>query len=380
MLWSTSSKTWSIYVDVKEPEVVQRTLQTRFVMLGTGYYDYTTPMHAEIPGIETYQGTLVHPQFWPSDLDYSNKNVVIIGSGATAITILPAVAQTASHVTMLQRSPSYIVSVPSQDKFEKISKFLLPSTLAAPLIRFKWILTSFLLVSFCQWFPKLSREIFRRETKKQLPKGVSLDPDFNPSYGPWQQRMCVCPDGDFYKCLREGKGSIKTGVIDTITASTIRLKSGDELHPDIIVTATGLKLRVGGGIEIVIDGKPYNIADNFAWKGAMLEGLPNVVLALGYVDASWTLGADATAKLACRFLNQMGAEGVNMIVPWRSLKEKECMKEVPFLSLTSTYVQRGRSGLPKAGDMSQWLPRSYYWKDLFSARWGDIKKGMEWSK
>ena len=220
----------------------------------------------------------------------------------------------------------------------------------------------------------------RAVTQKQLPEGMSLDPDFIPSYSPWQQRMCVCPDGDFYKCLRDGTGTIKTGVIETITPSTIRLKSGDELHPDIIVTATGLKLRVRGGIDLSVDGEAYSVADHFAWKGAMLEGLPNVVLALGYVDASWTLGADATAQLACRFLHQMELEGVNLIVPRRSVKEKQCMKEVPFLSLSSTYVRQGSSGLPKAGDKSQWLPRSYYWKDIFTACWGDIQKGIEWLK
>ncbi|OJJ56237.1 hypothetical protein ASPSYDRAFT_60293 [Aspergillus sydowii CBS 593.65] len=377
--WCTPSRTWTLTVSVSEAQPRKVLLHTRFLLLGTGYYDYNTPMHAAIPGIERFQGTVVHPQFWPSDLDYSGKNVVIIGSGATAITLLPAMAQKASHVTMLQRSPSYIMSVPKEDSTEKLIRALFPRSWAAHLIRFKWILFSFLLVTYCQWFPNLARKAFHKHITNQLPKGQSLDPDFNPSYNPWEQRLCVCPDGDFYASLQSGRASVKTGVIEAVTPTSIHLTSRDKLQPDIIVTATGLKMRMAGGIQIVVDGEPYQLSDHFMWNGAMLEGLPNAVLAIGYVDASWTLGADATAQLACRLLRTMKQESCSMIVPRCSDEKKKVMQEMPLLYLTSTYVRNGGSSLPKTGNCAPWRRRSFYWKDKLNAHWGDIRQGMEWS-
>ncbi|KAE8393755.1 hypothetical protein BDV23DRAFT_191201 [Aspergillus alliaceus] len=377
--WSTAAKEWTLQVSLKDPGATKE-LRARFIMLGTGYYDYDQPMHAEIPGLERFEGPVIHPQFWPKDLDYAGKSVVIIGSGATAITLLPAMAEKASHVTMLQRSPTYVVSIPREDKFEMAIRFFFPTLLASKLVRFKWMLTSFVMVTFCQWFPNIARWLFRRTIKKELPEGMSLDPDFNPSYAPWQQRLCVCPDGDFYACLRNGTGSVKTGVINTITPNSIQLGSGDELNPDIIVTATGLRLRLAGGMDIEVDGQPFHIPDHFLWKGAMLEGLPNLTLAFGYVDASWTLGADATAQLVCRLLHRMRQEGVSMIVPRLSESEQQGMRETPFLYLNSTYVQKGQSVFPKVGDRHQWRRRSYYWKDILGAWWGDIRTGMEWCR
>ena len=254
----------------------------------------------------------------------------------------------------------------------------MPRCVGIQIIRLKWMFLSFILVQFCRRFPNAARKWLYKKTAKQLPKDMALDPDFTPKYNPWQQRMCLCPDGDFYECLRSGKGSVKTGIIDTVTPRSIRLKSGEELHPDIIVTATGLQLRVAGGIKISVDGEAFDISSHFAWKGVMIEDLPNVVIAFGYVDASWTLGADATSQLACRLLKQMTMEGASMIVPQRSADEKKSMEEMPFMRLTSTYVKRGQSALPKAGNRPQWRPRSYYWKDLATAWWGDIKNGVEW--
>jgi cation diffusion facilitator CzcD-associated flavoprotein CzcO len=378
--WSTASKAWTLDIIMKNAGSAKKVLRTRFIMLGTGYYDYKTPMHADIPGIADFQGTVVHPQFWPTDLDYSGKDIVIIGSGATAVTMLPALAGKASHVTMLQRSPTYIIPMPKENVVDRTIEFIFPHFLAFAMIRFKWILMSLLLVTYCQWFPHHARKSFLKRIKQELPQGTSLDPDFTPSYNPWDQRLCVCPDGDFYTCLRSGKGSVKTGVIDRVTQAAIRLKSGDELNPDIIVTATGLKMALAGGIEIIVDGEPYRVADHFMWRGAMLADLPNLVLAIGYVDASWTLGADATAQLACRLLNTMKRDSVSMIVPRRSDEEKKGMRETPILYLKSTYVQRAKSVLPKAGDRSPWQRRSYYWKDMLTTRWGDIWAGMEWSK
>lgn len=395
--WSTAAKTWTLDVTLRNPAggavdgedvgsvesitATSRTLRTRFVLFGTGYYDYQEGLRADISGIQNFQGTVVHPQFWPADLDYVDKKVVIVGSGATAVTLLPAIADQAAHVTMLQRSPSYIMSVPSEDAVEKTIRFLCPSGLAARLIRFKWILVPFLLVSFCHRFPGAARRAMRSATRKQLPPGTLLDPDFNPRYYPWEQRMCMCPDGDFYASLRSGKGSVKTGVIEEVTSTSIRLQSGEELPADMIVTATGLKLCVGGGVELVVDGASFHIPDHFMWNGAMLEGLPNFVFAFGYVDASWTLGADATAQLTCRLLREMARRDVSMIVPRQSVRDKtRGLKEVPFLNLSSTYVREGKADVPKVGDQAPWRRRSYYWKDILVAWWGDVDTGLEWSK
>ncbi len=375
--WSSKARNWTF--DITANGNTPLKLRSRFVLAGTGYYNYNEPLSVDIPGLKNFKGTVIHPQFWPEDLDYTGKNIVIIGSGATAITLLPSVGDKASHVTMLQRSPSYIVSVPGEGMFEVVTKALLPKSLAYRLIRFKWTVAAFMLVTFCRWLPSIARAVILRRTKRELPKGTKLDPDFTPRYNPWEQRMCLCPDADFYQALKSGKGSIKTGEIDTVTGKSIKLKSGDELNPDIIVTATGLKLCVLGGATVSVDGKKVTPSEHYVWKGCMLSDVPNLAFAFGYVDASWTLGADATAQLACRLLGEMKTSGSSTIVPRRSEQQKKHMEDRPLMYLDSTYVKKGESIFPKAGSGKQWLPRSYYWKDLFTAWWGDVRTNMEWS-
>ncbi|KAJ5820582.1 hypothetical protein N7474_006173 [Penicillium riverlandense] len=378
LAWSSESKAWTL--DLTVNETTPTTIRSRFVLLGTGYYDYHETLQADIPGIQDFAGTLVHPQYWPTDLDYKDKNVVIIGSGATAITLLPSVAKTAKHVTMLQRSPSYVMSIPNEDLVEKAIRLLFPKVLARKLIRIKWIIVPLLLVTFCRRFPRLARKWLLFLTSKELPKGMPLDPDFTPRYNPWEQRLCMCPEADFYESLRNGKGSVKTDIIQTVTESSIQLQSGDELHPDIIVTATGLKLRIAGGIDIFVDGEQYHIGEHFLWKYAMMDNLPNAIFAFGYVDASWTLGADATAKLACRMFKKMKKDGATMIVPRMSVEERMHIKRMPFLDLKSNYVQQAENVLPNVGDRSVWQRRSYYWRDLAVAVYGNLKKGTVWTK
>lgn len=283
MNWSTAAKTWTLDVAVDGGKT-RRTLNSHFLLLGTGYFDHGVPLNSHIPGIGSFRGPVVHPQFWPSEdeVDFRDKNVVVIGSGATAITPLPSLGKIAAHVTMLQRSPTYIMSIPREDRLEKLIRLLLP----AKLIRVKWVAFPLLLVTFCRRYSRLASWLLLRLTKAQLPAHTSLSPDFTPSYNPWEQRMCMCPDADFFKCLRDGKGSVVTDVIETVTENSIRLKSGTELQPDVIITATGLKLRLAGSIIITVDNVPFSISDRFAWKCAMIEGLPNTLLALGYVDAS----------------------------------------------------------------------------------------------
>lgn len=303
---------------------------------------------------------------------------MIIGSGATAITLAPSMADKAKHVTMLQRSPSYIMSMPAEDGLEKAIRKYSPAYWQSTLIRWKWLVVPFMIVNFAYYFPKAARKMFRSATVPQLPPTLEMDPHFNPSYYPFQQRVCFCPDADFYKSLRAGKSSVETGIIDTVTPNSVLLKSGKEFNPDIIVTATGLKLRIAGGMEISVDGKEYKIGEKFVWKGVMLEDLPNCAFVIGYVDASWTLGADATAQLVCRMLKQMDKEGVAEVIPRRTAEEKKTMQQRPLLSLTSTYIQKGGSNLPMAGDRGAWKARSYYFKDIMIAWYGNIKSGTEW--
>ncbi|KAG6053053.1 hypothetical protein E4U17_005080 [Claviceps sp. LM77 group G4] len=376
--WSSESSTWKFDITANASDPVS--LQSRFVFLGTGYYDYNEPLKAHIPGIDDFEGTVIHPQFWPKDLDYTNKDVVIIGSGATAVTLVPSLADKAAHTTMLQRSPTYILALPESDLIDTAFRFLLPGSLAKQLIRFKWILSGFLLTTFSKWFPRLARSIILRWTAQELPKGVKMDPHFTPKYNPWEQRMCLCPAGDFFKTLRTGKASVETGVIEKVTAKSIRLKSGRELHPDIIVTATGLKVHLAGGIKVSVDGQDISLSECFLWKGCMLENVPNLFMAMGYVDASWTLGADATAQLVCRMLNRFTSGGFSQIVPRLTDDEKQNMTELPFMSLKSTYIQKGKSVFPRVGNSKQWLPRSYYWKDIYNARRGDVESGLVWSR
>lgn len=376
--YSSTSKTWKF--DVTADGTSQKTIRSKFFLLCTGYYDYDRPLQAVIPGIEDFKGTVAHPQFWPQDMDYTDKNIVIVGSGATAITLLPSLAKTANQVTILQRSPSYVLSQPSEDGLEWLIRKATwwSKPLEHKLIRWKWLIVPFLLTRFAYNFPKAARTIFQKATQAQLPPTVPRDPHFNPSYNPFEQRVCFCPDGDFYECLRKGKGAIETGVIETVTPNSIKLTSGKELHPDIIVTATGLKVRFAGGMDISVDGKAFNVGEKFVWKGSMLEDLPNAGYVFGYVDASWTLGADATAQLICRMLKQMRKEGVVEVIPRRSEYEKQHMMEEPLLRLTSTYVKKGKDVLPKAGATGQWRARSYYYKDIMMAWFGDIKTGTEW--
>lgn len=280
--WSSQEKVWTLSLNADGEDT---TMKARYVLLCTGYYDYDQPLQALIPGIDKFKGRVVHPQFWPKDLDYADKSIVIIGSGATAITLLPALAQKAKHVTMLQRSPSYILSQPREDGLEKLIRAVLPVSWTHQAIRFKWLAIPWLLINFCHYLPNMAKLLFQKVTIAQLPKSISHDPHFMPRYNPFEQRMCFCPDGDFYAALRSGKGSVVTGAIDTVTATSVRLRDGAELTPDIIVTATGLKVRLAGGIKVTVDGKPHAMNEKYVWKNIMQQDLPNAFFVVGYVDA-----------------------------------------------------------------------------------------------
>ncbi|OAA33197.1 flavin-binding monooxygenase [Moelleriella libera RCEF 2490] len=369
--WSSPDQEWQIDVDSNGQ---QKSISGRFVVLGTGYYDYHKPLEAQIPGLDTFQGPVIHPQFWPEKLDYTDKKVVVVGSGATAITLIPKLAEKAKMATMLQRSPTYILELPNRP-VKSLVDYIMPRGMALSLKRFRWILTSRLFFLFCTAFPNFARWILRRRTTRAIPKHMSFDPHFNPAYNPWEQRLCVCPDGDFFKSLHTGRADVVTGTIKAVTATGIELTTGQFLDADIIVTATGLKLQLIGGASVDIDGKPLNPADKFIWRGAMLQDVPNAAFVIGYTNASWTLGADATAAMVVRLLRLMRDRGCTSVVP--RVPEGKQLTEMPVLNLTSTYVTRAQSVLPKAATEGPWRRREHYTADMAHAKSGSLE-GLEW--
>ena len=371
--WSSASKHWELQVQVAGQD--QRlSIRSRFLLLGTGYYDYEKPLETTIPGIENFAGRVIHPQFWPEDYDYTDKNVVIIGSGATAVTVLPAMAEKAKQVTMLQRSPGYVFSLPSNSIITTLLFAILPISIAHYLNRIMWLFRSHLTTVLCRTWPGLAKRIIKYATIKQLPPDIPWDPNFKPRYNPWEQRFCACVDGDFFAALRSGKGNVVTGTIRTVTDKTIELNSGERLHPNIIVTATGLKLRFGGGIRFAVDGQPFEWSDKFAWRAAMLQGVPNMVFLTGYETASWTLGADVSARLFVRILQEMQKREATVAVP----RPSRPMPDKPMMSLSSTYLKTVREALPKAGT-GVWAAKTNYFADMARAKWGSISTDLEYS-
>ncbi|KAK4977344.1 hypothetical protein LTR66_004926 [Elasticomyces elasticus] len=374
--WSTDEQCWSLRVDASGEE---KHFRASFMVLGTGYYDYNSALPATIQGIDNFKGKVIHPQFWPEDLDYENQKIVIIGSGATAVTLLPNLTQKAAHVTMLQRSPTYVVSVPQWSLLAYWTRRLLPQGLACTVIRIAFFLLQWLYFKFCQAFPVRAKKGLRKHAAEQLPKGFPVDPSFQPSYNPWDQRLCVSPDGDFYQCLREGKADVVTARIKQVTETEILLEGSDKvLRPDIIITATGLKLIWAGGAKITVDGEPVKLADKHMWKGVMIQDVPNAALMMGYTNASWTLGADASAQFVTRLLNRMKKEGISQAVP--RVEKGTVMKDLPILNLSSTYIVEGKGEMPKAGDRAPWLRRSFYLRDIWEAKFGDITQDMQFSR
>jgi len=373
--WSSDQQSWKILVDANGEK---QYYNARFLLMSTGYYDYAEALPTTIPGLKSFKGGVVHPQFWPEDLDYAGKKIVIIGSGATAITLLPNLADKAAHVTMLQRSPSYLLSVPGVDPLDAFARRFLPTWLFHYLVRLKFLIFPFLFFNFCRAFPNAARKMMRAGTMKRLPKNIDHDPHFKPAYNPWEQRMCVCPDGDFFECLHTGKADVATGHIKTVTEHGITLESGQKLEADIIITATGLKIQMAGGAKLRVDGEEVRIADKFLWKGAMVQDVPNAAFVLGYTNASWTLGADATAQLVTRLLKHMDSEHVSSAVP--HIDDSSNMKVLPTLNLTSTYLTKAGGQLPKASNVGPWRARSNYFSDLFTAKYANITTGLQFSR
>ncbi|KAI9717237.1 MAG: hypothetical protein M1828_007258 [Chrysothrix sp. TS-e1954] len=370
--WSSEQQLYTLEVKTDDET---KYYHCNYLIMGTGYYDYKEPLPAIIPGIERFQGPVIHPQFWSHELDYVDKEIVVIGSGATAITLLPNLAEKAKRVTMLQRSPSYVIPLPMRDPIGVLASYVLPAWMVHKLIRTKFLVVGWLFYNFCRRFPVRARKVLAQRTSQLLPDNISQDPHFKPSYDPWDQRMCVCPDGDFFTALKGGKCDVETGTIKTITEDGIEMDSGKHLHADVVVTATGLNMQFAGATRFFVDGEEIQAPEKFLWKGVMLQDLPNCSILLGYPNASWTLGADAATQLTCKLLKNMKANGTTSAVP--RVNPEDDIKVRPVLALNSTYVTRAKHKMPNAGDKGPWQIRKSYFSDMWNVRFGDLLTGIQ---
>ena len=356
--WSSAEARWTLDV---EAEGETRRFTCAFLFLGSGYYDYAEGYRPVWPGEADFTGRIVHPQHWPENLDCRDRKVVVIGSGATAVTLVPALAEQAAHVTMLQRSPTYIVSRPSRDGIARKLQKRLPEGAAASAVRWKNVLLGILFFSRARRRPERVKAAILKLVSDELGPDYDVERHFSPSYNPWDQRLCLVPDGDLFAAVRAGTVSIATDGIDRFTEKGIRLASGAELDADLVVTATGLNVRLLGGIGLVVDGEPVNVADRLSYKGMMLSGVPNLALAFGYTNASWTLKCDLTSRYVCRLLRHMDRHLYAWCVP--RLDEAEVERQ-PMLDFSSSYVRRAAGSLPSQGPKAPWRVHQNYLKDL----------------
>jgi cation diffusion facilitator CzcD-associated flavoprotein CzcO len=372
--WSSKTNRWTLTVTADGDKV--KVYRARFVVFCTGYYDYEKPFQTTVPGIENFQGQIIQPQFWPEDLDYTDKNMVIIGSGATAVTVLPSVAPKVKHVTMLQRSPTFMFPFPMTTPWLlRLCLRFLPRTLGAIVTRWTYILWHYINYYACRFFPRITKKWLVGLAAQRLPPNVPVRPHFTPSYNPWDQRICAVPEGDFFKPIRSGKASVVTDTIATVTEKEIKLASGQTLQPDIIVLATGIKLQFGGGIPISVDGSRVYAGDKYAWRGCMVQDVPNFAFVAGYANASWTLGAEAASVVFMRLWNLMDKRDINSATPRLPLGGDK-MPRRPFFGLTSTYLQNATQVFPNSGE-GQWQLNYNYVVDITRATWGDIQGVME---
>jgi monooxygenase len=358
--WSTADARWT--VDVERTDTGERLqLSAGWLFCAGGYYRYDEGFTPVFPGRERFRGPIVHPQHWPEDLDYAGKRVLVIGSGATAVTLVPAMAETAGHVTMLQRTPSYVMPVPRNDALADRLRALLGEERAFALTRRKNIARGIGIWKFCQKYPKAARRLIRWVNTKQLPEGYPVDEHFNPPYDPWDQRLCAVPDGDLFRAIRNGTADVVTDRIETFTENGVLLASGRELEADVIVTATGLNVQAIGGISLTVDGEPVHLPDTVAYKGMMLSGVPNFALAIGYTNSSWTLKIGLLCEHFCRLLAYMDAHGYDVARPEPSDPD---MPTRPFLDFAAGYIQRAVDQLPRQGDRMPWLTSVSYSSDV----------------
>jgi len=365
--WSSRDARWTVRVQHGD-EVDE--LTCRVLFSATGYYDYAAGHRPHFDGEEDFAGRIVHPQHWPEDLDYAGKRVVVIGSGATAVTLIPALVNSgAGHVTMLQRSPTYIGSLPLIDPVAERANRWLPASAAHVVNRWKAIAFSTAQYQLSRKFPNYMRKTLLTMAKRRLPEGYDVEKHFGPSYNVWDQRLCLAPDGDLFKTIRHDQADVVTDTIDRFTKTGIKLNSGDELQADIIITATGLNLQLFGGAEIRRNGLPVELTDTMAYKGMMLTDMPNMAFTIGYTNASWTLKADLVSEFVCRVLNYMDSHGYDTVVPQHP---GDSVDERPLMDFTPGYVLRALDYLPKAGSVPPWRLKQNYLLDLQLIRRGRV--------
>ncbi|MGY1808296.1 flavin-containing monooxygenase [Blastococcus sp. SYSU D00669] len=373
--WSSADARWTVTAERTDTGETVR-LTCSWLSVCSGYYRYDEGFRPRFEGEEDFAGQIVHPQHWPEDLDVAGKRVVVIGSGATAVTLVPSLAEEAGHVTMLQRTPSYVVSLPGKDPLARALRKRLSPERAYPIVRWKNVLVSTLLYQLSRRRPEGMKAFVRKGLVKQLPAGFDVDTHFSPPYDPWDQRLCLVPDGDLFRALRSGKAEIVTDRIRRFTADGVELESGTTIPADLIVTATGLNLLPIGGMQLCRDGEPVDLSSTVSYKGMMISGVPNFDMVIGYTNASWTLKADLVNRYVCRLLRHMDAKGYRVATPVPPPEGASA----PFLDLTSGYVQRSLAQLPKQGSRAPWRLHQNYLKDVRLMRRGPLEdEGIRFS-
>ena len=378
--WSSETSQWTVHVErVGTGDIV--TFTCGFLFMCSGYYRYSEGFTPEFPGRERFQGQIIHPQKWTSDVAYSGKRVVVVGSGATAITLVPAMAKDAEHVTMLQRSPTYIAARPDVDAFANKLRKYLPAKIAYAITRLKNTKYQQLVYSRSRTHPDKVKEILLKGVREQLGPDYDIDKDFTPSYNPWDQRLCLAPNGDLFQAMREGKASVVTDTIDTFDETGILLSSGQHLDADVIVTATGLQLVTLGEVQFEVDGKPINFADTWTYKGVAYSGVPNLASSFGYINASWTLRSDLTCEYVCRLLNHMAKTGTTQCTP--QLRDEDLnMPERPWIdSFSAGYMSRVMHMFPRQGNHAPWVNPQNFARDKKMFRRAPLDDGaMQFTK
>jgi len=360
--WNSETARWS--VTITEKDGCEYLIETRFLVTCTGYYNYEKGYVPEFEGYDDFKGTIAHPQHWPENLDYKDKEVLVIGSGATAVTVVPSMADEAKHVTMLQRSPTYVVSVPSKDWLYSVVSKLLPSGITNKIMRAKYIVLQQLIYIISRGFPNAVRKMIKNQNKKALAGSADADVHFNPRYKPWDQRMCVVPNEDLFASIRDGQSSIVTDEIEKFTAKGVKLKSGKEINADIVVPATGLDVQFWGGMDIEVDGQKVEAKNLTNYKGMMFSQMPNFVTIFGYTNAPWTLKAELTYDYVCRLLDHMQNNGNQIVYPFLDKGNEQ----EDLLDLQSGYVKRALAILPKQGASFPWRNKDLYFKDILAIK------------
>lgn len=366
--WSTADARWTVEVERTDTKEIYH-FTCNFLFMCSGYYNYDAGYTPDFTGTEQFRGRIVHPQQWADDIEYTDKRVIVIGSGATAVTLVPELAKRAAHVTMLQRSPSYILSLPSKDSLANMLRRFLPNTLVYRLIRWKNVLIGAYFFWFCRYSPERAKAFLLRQVRAALGPDYDVEQHFTPHYNPWQQRLCLVPDSDLFKAIKADQVSVVTDHIETFIERGIRLRSGGTLEADLVVTATGLNLQLLGGLEVTVDDEPVEFSKTLTYKGVMFSDVPNLALTVGYTNASWTLKCDLTCEYVCRLLNYMETNGYAQCCP---RPHDPDMEREPFIDFTSGYVQRAIDAFPKQGIKVPWRAYQNYLLDTWTVAYGSL--------